>query len=64
MDAHHIDETRLLKASQVAELLSITTRTVWRWSASGRLPRPVVIAPRCQRWRYAEIADLVKTKVG
>jgi predicted DNA-binding transcriptional regulator AlpA len=41
-------------ASQVAAMLEISVRQVWRLSNTGRLPRPVRLG-NCVRWRRAEI---------
>ena len=44
----------LLKAHEVAEMLGVSVGSVWRWSASGRLPAPVKLG-RASRWRKSEI---------
>ncbi|MDO8908994.1 MAG: AlpA family phage regulatory protein [Pseudohongiella sp.] len=44
--------------SQLAEIFSVTRATIWRWSASGRLPKPVRLSPGCTRWKIADIAQL------
>ena len=44
----------LLPAEAVGELLSISTRQVWRLAASRKLPAPVLIGRR-RRWRQAEL---------
>jgi excisionase family DNA binding protein len=42
-------------ARDVAELLCVSTRTVWRWAAAGRLPAPVRVGGRCTRWRVSDL---------
>jgi excisionase family DNA binding protein len=52
--------SQLLTARQVAERLKIGTRTVWRWAASGRLPKPIrLVHGRITRWRAEEIDSFV-----
>ena len=41
---------RLMSVAEVADLLGICRRTVWRWAEAGRLPAPVTIG-RVRRWR-------------
>jgi predicted DNA-binding transcriptional regulator AlpA len=45
----------LLTVRDVARCLSISERTVWRWTALGVLPTPVHPRPRSTRWRAADI---------
>jgi len=42
-------------ARDVAELLCVSPRTVWRWAAAGRLPAPVRVGVRCTRWRVRDL---------
>jgi excisionase family DNA binding protein len=45
----------LLTVRDVARRLSISERTVWRWTALGLLPAPVHPHTRSTRWRAADI---------
>lgn len=45
----------LLTVRDVALRLSISERTVWRWTALGILPPPVHPHARSTRWRVADI---------
>lgn len=49
----------LLTDVMVAELLSLSRRTVWRLVPIGELPQPIKIG-RASRWRYADIRDCVE----
>jgi predicted DNA-binding transcriptional regulator AlpA len=42
---------QLLTAQEVADLLKVSRRTVWRWLAQGRLPPPIRCSQRCPRWK-------------
>ncbi len=46
----------LLTAREVAERLGISIRTVWHWTAHGRLPAPFRHG-RITRWRTRDITD-------
>lgn len=45
----------LLTVRDVARRLSISERTVWRWTSLGLLPLPVHPHARSTRWRSADI---------
>jgi predicted DNA-binding transcriptional regulator AlpA len=45
----------LLTVRDVARRLSISERTVWRWTALGLLPPPVHPHARSTRWLAADI---------
>ena len=49
----------LLAADRVAELLDISTRTLWRLRAAGKLPSPVKIGGSV-RWRAKEIENWIE----
>lgn len=44
---------RLLSANEVAELLNVTPRQVWRWRGTGRLV--AVKLGRCTRFKLSDI---------
>jgi predicted DNA-binding transcriptional regulator AlpA len=50
----------LLTVRDVARRLSISERTVWRWTALGLLPPPVHPHSRSTRWRAADLERYVK----
>jgi predicted DNA-binding transcriptional regulator AlpA len=50
----------LLTVHDVARRLSISERTVWRWTALGLLPPPVHPHSRSTRWRAADIERYVE----
>ena len=39
-----------LSVDQLAERYQVGRSTIWRWTADGRLPRPVRFSPGCSRW--------------
>ncbi len=48
-----------LSARQLAGLLSISVRSVWRLAAAGKLPEPVRLGRRIARWREADVEAAV-----
>lgn len=49
----------LLRAGEVAQLLGVSTRTVWRLVSAGRLPPPLAIG-RSRRWEQADVERFVE----
>lgn len=43
---------------QLAELFNVSRATIWRWAASGILPKPVKLSPGVTRWRLDQIKQL------
>ncbi len=54
-------ESILLTVREVAHLLCIGERTVWRLSSTGELPSPICIG-RSKRWCRRAIEDYVIVK--
>ncbi|HOX39627.1 MAG TPA: helix-turn-helix domain-containing protein [Candidatus Brocadiia bacterium] len=52
-------EKLLLGASDVAEMLSVATVTIWRSIHSGRIPAPVRIGGRTL-WRREELEEWIR----
>jgi len=53
----------LLTVKDVAEILSIGVRTVWRWRALGKIPSPVRLTRQTLRWKASQLqAYLDKTE--
>lgn len=44
----------LLTAKDVADVLSVSTRTVWRWVDQRIIPQPIKLN-KLARWRASEI---------
>ncbi|TWT67023.1 Helix-turn-helix domain protein [Posidoniimonas polymericola] len=49
----------LATPTQVAEMLQVSTRTLWRMRAAGKLPEPVRLGAAV-RWRRDEIEQWVR----
>jgi predicted DNA-binding transcriptional regulator AlpA len=48
---------KFLSNRQSAERHGVCTRTVDRWSAEGRLPKPYRFGPRIKRWASDEVEE-------
>lgn len=56
------DPLRILRDKEVARLLSIHWTTIWRWSRTGKMPKPVKVGKHVTGWRASEIAAWIAAK--
>lgn len=61
-NSSELDEHRMLKIREVAAILSISTRGVWRLVASGELPKPARFG-RSARWRLSDILAYIEARI-
>jgi len=47
---------------ELQDLLQISTATLWRWSKTGHLPKPLKIGPQVVRWRRDEVLAMLDAK--
>ncbi len=50
---------KLLRVREVAELLGVAVRSVWRLAASGDIPPAVKLGGSC-RWRASDLARFIE----
>lgn len=43
--------------NQIADRLSVTPVTIYRWIKQGRFPTGRLFSPGCRRWSVQEISD-------
>lgn len=53
-----------ITAKELAGRLRCSVRSVWRWAAEGRLPKPSRTPGRRAVWREAEVADALQRIAG
>jgi excisionase family DNA binding protein len=49
----------LISAEEVAKLIHVSERTLWRLLSAGKFPQPVRIG-RSTRWRSAEVREWIE----
>lgn len=54
----------LLCPSQVARRLNIGLRTLWRWIAEGKFPRPIRLSKLVVRWRAEDVERWLSEKAA
>jgi excisionase family DNA binding protein len=55
------EEPRLMTAAEVARLLQISTRTLWRLLSCGRIPAPLRFGGNV-RWRQEEVLRWIEQR--
>lgn len=50
-----LPEFGYVSANTLAMALETTPSTIWRWTKSGRLPKPVKLGEGTTRWNMAEV---------
>lgn len=52
-------DAQLLTAREVADLLRIHPRSVWRAATAGDIPKPIRIGPKVVRWRLTDLQAFI-----
>lgn len=50
-------EVTLLSVRQIADLLGVHPRSVWRLAQTGDIPAPIRLSDRVIRWRLTDLRD-------
>lgn len=61
---NHMADVTLLTVRQVADLLGVHVRSVWRLSQTGEIPAPIRLSERVVRWRLADLRDRLDHKAA
>ncbi len=54
------DLARLIDVKEVARMLQVAVRTVWRLRSSHKIPEPVPVGGSV-RWRYQELVEWINS---
>lgn len=55
-------DVAVINVREVAELLGVNTRTIWRLCQRNELPAPIRLGPRILRWRLADLREHLDRK--
>ena len=55
---------KYLSAKQLAGLLNVSLSCIWRWAASGKLPKGEKLGRRCTRWKESDILKAIEEMKG
>ena len=51
------DPNAIVRPGELADILSISRPTLWRWEQSGKLPPKLRFSGRISGWRYKDIVE-------
>ena len=57
-------DVAVINVREVAELLGVNVRTIWRLSQRGEIPAPIRLGSRILRWRLADLREHLDRKAG
>ncbi len=52
----------LIEVEGVAEMTGLSVRSIWRFSSSGKMPKPIAIGGKAKRWSYQELLKWVEER--
>lgn len=57
METNHTatDDQATITVNDMAKLLKLAIKTIWKWEAAGRIPRAHRLTRRTVRWERADI---------
>lgn len=54
------EDDKLLTSEQVADLLSMSVRTLWRLIAKGKFPEPIRYNRKMVRWKNSQVQEYLR----
>lgn len=57
-------DVAVINVREVAELLGVNARTVWRMSQRGEIPAPIRLGDRVVRWRLSDLREHLERKAA
>jgi predicted DNA-binding transcriptional regulator AlpA len=60
--ANELPQEGFVRVDTLARVLGVAAVTVWRWSAAGKLPKPVKISGKVTGWPVADVRAWIAAK--
>ena len=57
-------DVAVVSVREVAELLGVNARTVWRMAQTGAIPAPIRLSERVVRWRLSDLREHLDRKAA
>ena len=57
-------DTRLLRLSEVLEIIPISKSSWWAGVKAGKYPKPIKLGPRTTCWRLSDVLELVEAGIS
>ncbi len=61
---HSNPDSPWLRLGDMCQLFDVNPRTIWKWTAEGKLPRPYQNGRRWTRWMKTEVDAALKSLRG
>lgn len=58
------NEIDMICIAEASKVLKIGVRTLWRWSTSGRFPKPDLKIGKVVRWKKTTISEWVNNQTN
>lgn len=55
-----IENLKMLRDKEVADIFGISRSSVWRLAKEGRIPAPIKIGSSAARWRSSDIQNFLQ----
>lgn len=60
--SHTLPSGGCIRAAVLAPMLGISVVTLWRWAASGKIPKPIKLSERVTVWQVEAIRQWMAAK--
>lgn len=57
-------DVAVVSVREVAELLGVNPRTIWRMAQTGDIPAPIRLSERVVRWRLSDLREHLDRKAA
>lgn len=57
-------DVAVINVREVAELLGVNARTIWRMAQRGEIPAPIRLGDRVVRWRLSDLREHLDRKAA
>jgi excisionase family DNA binding protein len=57
-------DVAVINVRELAELLGVNVRTIWRLSQRGAIPAPIRLGDRVVRWRLSDLREHLDRKAA
>jgi prophage regulatory protein len=51
---------RVLRAAALAQTLSVSESTIWRWTTEGKFPKPIRLGTKTTVWDLDEVENFIE----
>lgn len=64
LDLCNMPDSTHMTVKEVAEVISVSVPTIWRWVEKGTFPKPKKFSSRCTRWEAGAVKRAIGLQAG